>query len=103
MQVTVSARHEVVLDEPLRERAHTMLNGLGRFGAGFMEATAVFDHAAGNHRVEVRLHRAVGATPIIATAEGVDFRSALDAVEGKLRRQLERSRRHTSQRRHVSA
>jgi ribosome-associated translation inhibitor RaiA len=51
----------------------------------------------------VRLHRAVGATPIIARAEGVDFRTALDAVERKLRRQLERSRRYTSQRRHLSA
>lgn len=103
MQVTVSARHDVTIDEPLRERAHAMLNGLGRFGAGFLEATAVFDHAAGNPHVEVRLHRAVGATPIIARAEGVDFRTALDAVERKLRRQLERSRRYTSQRRHLSA
>ncbi len=102
MQITVSARHEASLDPVLRDRAHELVHRLVRFSDQFREATIVFDNSTAAPRVEARLFGVVSGT-LVATAEAEDFRSALDQVERKLRRQIERSRRHFSVRRQVIA
>lgn len=102
MQITISARHDVRLDDGLTAQAHALLERLGHFGTRPIEGTVVFDASIGRPQVEVRLRRA-GGTLLIATAEGEDFRSAIDVVEMKLRRQLERVKSRPMLRRPVPA
>lgn len=102
MQITVSARHDTTLDPAHNERAHDILNRLVRFDDQFLEATVVFEQTAGRSRVEARLRGTVSGT-LAATADAEDFRTALDIIEQKLRRQIERNRRHFSVRPQVNA
>lgn len=100
MHITVSARHEVRLVDALRERAHGALARLGRIGNRVMEGTAIFDSIAGSAWVELRLHLA-GGTLLVATAEALDHRTALDLVEEKARRQVRRAHARPLAHRHA--
>jgi len=100
MHVTVSARHHLTLSDAMRQRAHEVIDRLSRIGDRVLEATAVFDEVAGRARAEVRLH-CRGDRVLVATAETVDHRSALDAVEEKLRRQVRREQTRSLGLRHV--
>jgi ribosome-associated translation inhibitor RaiA len=90
MQITVSTRHHLALVEAVRQRAHLVLDRLGRIGDRALEGTAVFDVVAGRAWVELRLRLNAG-TLVVATAEASDHRSALDQVEEKVRRQVRRA------------
>lgn len=100
MHVTVSARHDLVLEEPLRHRAHEVLDRLARVGDRALEGTVVFDAIAGQSVAEIRMH-CVGGRLLVATAEAADPRSALDAVEEKVRRQLRRVQKRPLAQRHT--
>lgn len=102
MQVTVSARHHVTLSDPLRRRAREVARRLARVGDRALRATVVFDEVAGTAQAEIRLH-CRGDRVLVATAEGADHRSALDAVEEKLRRQVRRVVTRPLALRHVQA
>lgn len=100
MRVTVSARHSLTLDTLLRDRAHAVLERLGRVGDRALEGTVVFDTTAGESVAEIRLH-CVGGRVLVAAAAAVDHRSALDAVEEKMRRQVRRMQKRPLAQRHV--
>ncbi len=90
MRITVSTRHHLQLSEAMRSRALEVIDRLARVGDLVLEATAVFDQVAGRALAEIRLH-CRGERVLVATAEAGDHRSALDAVEEKLRRQVRRA------------
>lgn len=100
MQITVSARHDVRLVETLQNRAHAVLDRLGRIGDRVLEGTAIFDVIAGSAWVELRL-RLSGGTLLIASAEATDHRTALDLVEVKVRRQVHRANSRPLAHRHA--
>lgn len=100
MHVTVSARHNLDIDASLRDRAHEVLDRLGRVGDRALEGTVVFDTVAGQSFAEIRMHCA-GGQVLVAKAEAADHRSALDLVEEKLRRQLRRVQKRPLAQRHV--
>ncbi len=100
MHVTVSARHNLAIDAALRDRAHEVLDRLGRAGDRALEGTVVFDTVAGQSHAEIRMH-CVGGQVLVASAEAGDHRSALDQVEEKLRRQLRRVQKRPLAQRHV--
>lgn len=86
--VTVAVRHcEVGLD--LRERAETIVQRLAGLSPFAREAAVVFDAGPLAGQVEMRLHLA-GGRILVASAEATEHRTALDQVEGRMRRQLER-------------
>ena len=86
--VTVAVRHcEVGAD--LRERAETIAQRLAGLTPFAREAVVVFDTGPVAGQVEMRLHLA-GGRILVASAEAAEHRSALDQVEGRMRRQLER-------------
>jgi ribosome-associated translation inhibitor RaiA len=100
MQITVSTRHHLALVDALRQRAHLVLDRLGRIGDRAIEGTAVFDVIAGRSWVELRV-RLRGGTLVVASAEGPDHRSALDQVEEKVRRQVRRANTRPLAHRHA--
>jgi ribosomal subunit interface protein len=86
MQTIVTARHCEVPDE-LKERAELQLTKLAKLVRRPLSAEVVFDADHGNRVVELRLTRARG--PIkIASAEALDFLTALDGAVAKMRKQL---------------
>jgi ribosome-associated translation inhibitor RaiA len=100
MQITISARHEVRLLDTLRSRAHAILDRLGRIGDRALNGTAIFDVIGGSAWVELRLHLS-GGKLLVATAEAPDHRTALDLVEAKARRQVERANTRPIAHRHA--
>ena len=86
--VTVAVRHcEVAPD--LRARAETIVQRLAGLTPFAREAAVVFDAGPQAGQVEMRMHLA-GGRILVASAEAAEHRSALDQVEGRMRRQLER-------------
>lgn len=88
MRTTISARH-VNVDASLRSRATQVLERLGNISSRAVEATAVFDTVAGQPAAELRLHCA-GRPMLVAGADGLEHRSALDKAEARMKRQLAR-------------
>lgn len=86
MRTTISARH-VPVDESLRTRATQVLERLGHLSNRAIEATAVFDVVAGAPAAELRLH-CTGGRVLVATADGLEHRLALDLAEARMKRQL---------------
>jgi ribosome-associated translation inhibitor RaiA len=86
--VTVAVRH-CEIDADLRDRAEVIVQRLAALTPFAREAVVVFDAASQAGQVEVRLHLA-GGKFLVASAEATEHRTALDQVEGRLRRQLER-------------
>jgi ribosomal subunit interface protein len=89
MPPTIVARHCEISDA-LRARAVSVLDRLGNLAPRPMESTVVFDTDGAQQTAEIRLHVARGEV-LVARAEGVDHRTALDRAEEKLRRQVERA------------
>lgn len=96
MQTTVTARH-CEIPEELKARAATQLARLARIGDRPQRADVVFDMDHGRRIVELQLSLARGR-PKVATAEAVDFQSALDAAVQKLRSQLGKNDRADARR-----
>lgn len=100
MHITVSARHDVRPVDTLRSRAHAILVRLGSLGDRVLEGTAIFDSIAGSAWVELRLHLSGGGL-LVARAQAVDHRTALDRVEVKARRQVRRANTRPLAHRHA--
>ncbi len=88
MQVIVSARHCEVPDE-LKERAEQHMLKLEKLAHRPVSAEVVFDADHGSRIVELRLTQAMGRVKI-ASAEAVDFLTALDGAVAKVKKQLTR-------------
>lgn len=89
MQKMITARHCEISDE-LRARADEVLERLGNVAQRPIEAHAVFDLEAASKTVELRFHIAHGEV-LVASGQADDHRSALDAAEAKMRKQLTRA------------
>jgi len=89
MRITITARHCEIPDE-LRARARTLLERLERVAPRPHDGQVVFVADHGRPTAEVRLHTARGAVHV-ATAPGVDHRTALDRAVAKVRRQLDKA------------
>jgi ribosome-associated translation inhibitor RaiA len=86
--VTVAVRH-CEIGPDLRERAESIVQRLAALTPFAREAAVVFDAGPLVGQVEMRLHLA-GGVILVASAGAAEHRSALDQVEGRMRRQLER-------------
>ena len=86
--VTVAVRH-CEIGPDLRQRAETIVQRLAGLSPFAREAAVVFDAGPLAGQVEMRLHLA-GGRILVASAEAPAHRTALDQVEGRMRRQLER-------------
>ena len=86
--VTVAARH-CDIGTDLRERAEAIAQRLAGLTPFAREAAVVFDTGPLDGQVELRLHLA-GGRVLVASAEAPEHRTALDQVESRMRRQLER-------------
>lgn len=100
MQITISTRHSLSLVDAVRQRAHLVLDRIGRIGDRALEGSAIFDVIAGRAFVELRV-RLRGDTMVIACADGPDHRTALDEVEEKARRQVRRANTRPLAHRHA--
>lgn len=89
MRKTITTRHCEIPD-PLRERAELVLQRFADLAARPHDATLVFDVLHGRPTVEALMHLASGES-LVASAEADDHRTALDRVEEKMRRQLDRA------------
>lgn len=89
MNTVISALHCEVPDE-LKTRAEAIIERLGQFAVRAVECTVVFESDHNTAIAEVRL-RLPQRKLLVARAEGVDHRSALDRVEEKLRNQLDKA------------
>ena len=87
MRITITARH-CEIPEGLRVRARTLVERLTRFATRPHDGQVLFSADHGTPTVEVRVHAARGVVHV-ATAEGVDHRSALDLAVARVRRQLD--------------
>lgn len=88
MNFSITARHCEVSDE-LRERADAVLSRLAALHASPAEGAVMFDAGPASAIAELRL-RGERGDRFMARAEDRDHRSALDRVEEKVRRQIER-------------
>lgn len=99
MRITVTARHCEISTE-LRERATQQVTKLAKAAHRPQRAEIVFNADHGQKVVELQLHLPRNQVKV-ASAEAIDFRSALDRATAKLRRQLDKDagrppRRHAS-------
>ena len=96
MRMSITARHCAVPEE-LRSRAEAVVTKAATMAHRPQRAEVVFDATGGRKAVELHLFMPRGRVKV-ATAEGEDFRSALDAAVAKLRNQLGKSERHGARR-----
>jgi ribosomal subunit interface protein len=89
MQTTITARHTDVSDE-LRATAESVVERVARLASRPIEAAVVFDREGPSCTVELRLHVSRGEV-FIAHGAAADHRTALDQVDEKLRRQVEKA------------
>lgn len=90
MRVQIATRHCDV-PESVRDRTERQLARLTRYDERLSSAQVVFDEEKHNRKVEVILSLD-GAPPLVASAEGSEFRAALDKVTDRLGRMLRRAR-----------
>lgn len=88
MRKTITTRH-CDIPEALRDRAEAVLGRFEALAPRPTDAALVFDVLHGQASVEALVH-ASGGDQLVARAEADDHRTALDRVEAKMRRQLER-------------
>ncbi len=89
MQTMITARHCEISDE-LRTRTEAVLERLAGVAQRPLEGHAVFDVEGDGQTVELRFHLAHGEV-LVAGGQAVDHRTALDAAEAKMRKQLTRA------------
>lgn len=90
MRVKIAARHCEISD-PLRERTEKSMQRLTKYHARVTGADVIFSETKRIRHVEAILS-VDGAEPIVARAEGEQFRSALDKVIDRLGRRLRKAR-----------
>lgn len=90
MRIQIAARHCEV-PEAIRARAEQRLQKLLRYEPRLSAVDLVFDMEAHLKRVEAVLS-VDRAEPLVARAEGPEFRDALDKLTDRLRRRLRRRR-----------
>ena len=88
MIVTITARHGAIPDQ-LKERAGEIVERLGRIAHRPTSAHVTFDMEGPGASCEIVIN-AAGGHVHVAKAAAEDHRSALDLVERKLRRQLDK-------------
>ena len=88
MQITVTTRHCDVSDE-VKERAEQLVTKLAKLVDRPIRASVIFDEDHNRKLAELHFQLPRGRFKI-ASAEAVDFRTALDRAADKLRNQLER-------------
>lgn len=88
MEVTVTARH-CQIDDMLRDRAVELIERTARLAWRPQRAEIVFDNDHNRQIVEFLLYMPRGSVHV-ASAEAVDFRTALDRAAEKLRNQLDK-------------
>jgi ribosomal subunit interface protein len=96
VKTTVTARHCEVPEE-IRTRAEEVAEKLAKLAHRPQRMEIVFDDDHQRRVVELRMSLPRGQT-LIATAEEVDFRTALDRAAEKLRSQLEKIAQRTPRR-----
>jgi ribosomal subunit interface protein len=89
METTVTARH-CEIPEALREQAVAVIGRIAKAAHRPQRAQVVFNLDHQTKTVELKLKLPRGVTKI-ASAEAVDFRTALDRAADKLRHQLEKT------------
>ena len=89
MRITITARHATV-PAGLQARARSLLQRLFRVAPRPHDAQLIFRGDHGTATVEVRLHTVQGHVHV-GTAEGADYRTALDRAVAKVRRQLDKA------------
>lgn len=89
MQTIVTARHCEIPDD-LKAHAIEAVTKTAKVAHRPQRAQVVFDADGGRRVVELQLHLP-RARLQVASAEGDDFRSALDAAVAKLRNQLDKN------------
>lgn len=89
MRTVITALHCDIPDA-LKERAEAIGSRLGHMAPRGHECVIVFDVEGVHSTAEVRLHVPPGKW-LIARAEGVDHRTALDRAEEKLKHQLDKT------------
>jgi len=90
LRIQVAARHCDIPDS-VRKRAEEQLARLAKYDARVAAAEAVFEEERRVRKVEVILTVERGE-PVVARAEGEEFRTALDKVVDRLGRILRRQR-----------
>ncbi len=90
MRTKIAARHCEISD-PLRERAETQMQRLTKYHPRVSGADVIFSEVKRSRRVEVILS-VDGSEPVVAHADGADFRTVLDKVADRLGRKLRRRR-----------
>lgn len=89
MQTMITARHCEISDE-LRARTQEVVDRLAAVAQNPIEATVVYDVEGAARTVELRFHVAASEV-LVAGGQAQDHRSALDAAEAKMRKQLTRA------------
>jgi ribosomal subunit interface protein len=90
LRVQIAARH-CDIPSSVRERTESQISRLTRYDERLTAAEVVYDEVKHNRKVEVIL-TVDGAAPLVAEAEGAEFRTALDKVVDRLGRMLRRQR-----------
>ena len=88
MEIRITSRH-TDLPEALRERAEEVLMKLTKYESRISAAEVVFDEEKRTKRVEGIIH-IDRADPVVASAEGDEFRVALHQMVDRIARQLRR-------------
>ncbi len=96
MKVLVTARHTDV-SEDIRTRAQELVERAAKKAGRVIRAEVILDVDHDRFLVEYHLHFAKGRTKM-ASAEGSDFRTALDRGAHKLENHLDKTRPSTNRR-----
>ena len=88
MRITITTRHSNV-SEDVRASARARLERLGRVAARPHHLQLILDAERGTPTVELRLHTSRRHVHV-ATAEGPDYRSAINRAVAKVRRQVDK-------------
>jgi ribosomal subunit interface protein len=96
MRITITARHCEISDE-LRVRAERVVGKVAKLASRCQAAEVIFDADHGSKVVELKLVLPRGQIKV-ATAEGDDFKTALDRAADKIRNQLDKETRRSTHR-----
>lgn len=97
MDVTITARRCTV-PAPVRDHAQRRMRQLERFHPRPTSASVIFERDGVQPTCEARMMIGGGA-PLVASAHGSSFRSALEGALDRLERQLKRQRKRRIRRR----
>lgn len=93
MQTTLTVRHKEVSD-PIKGYAREQVEGLSKYFERLVQADIILDQEGHRHIVEARVHTSNDTH--FASAEATNYRTAIDQVVEKLRRQIKRHKEKLS-------